>query len=142
MNDIESVLLGRIVKRSLSIDVLIINSNPFLDQQIQTFLLTLPANIKHDSLLVVVFEMRISAGVDQKFHDAVGCFVVDHDRGEIKRRLSGLRFQTIHDFLVVLLQEFLNLIYRADLSNSLPTFYGYHKVVDCFVCDLLSVVHV
>jgi hypothetical protein len=69
--DVNSVLLSDIEQRSLAINILFIKREAMIQKQIKAFLLSLSADIKKDSLLVIVFEMRVGAVVQKQFHDFV-----------------------------------------------------------------------
>ena len=68
MNDIDSVLLGHIEKRRLTVNVFIIKGKSTIQEQIQALLFPFPTNVKEDSLLIIVLEMRICAVFQKQFH--------------------------------------------------------------------------
>ena len=76
-----------------------------LNQKIQTFFLTISANIEEDSLLVAIFEVRISSIVDKQFHDLIRKFVIDKDGRKVESGLPGLSLESIDKYAIVFLEK-------------------------------------
>lgn len=64
--------------------------------------------------MVAVLEEGVGAVVDEQLHDFEALLVVDEDGGEVEGGLASLRLQAVHQDGVVLLQELLDHVQRAE----------------------------
>lgn len=117
MNYVQSILLGRIEERGLAVHILVLKVQAAVKKQVQTLFLALPADIEHDGLLVTIFEVRICSVIDQQLHDFIALFVIDQNGCEVEGGLTSLRFETIHNNRVVVLQESIDFIHCAKFTG-------------------------
>jgi hypothetical protein len=63
MDYVEPILLRNVEQRSLAINVFFIERQSMTQKQVKTLLFSLSADIKKDSLLIIVLEIRVGAVV-------------------------------------------------------------------------------
>lgn len=136
MNNIESIFLSCIEKRCLPKSIVVFQIKPFLKQKIKTFLFPLPTHIKKHSLLVTILKVRICSMFYQQLHDVVRYLVVYENRGEVERRLSSLRFESIYDDGVILFEQPFHFFDGTELCTFLPTFDSNDELVDSLIRHL------
>lgn len=114
LDDIQPVLLGRVVKRGLPVQVALVQVEPPLQQEIQALLLPVAADVEQNGLLKVVLEVGIGAVVDEELHDFVRLLVVDEAGGEVEGGLSRLGFEPVDDNGVVVVEVVLDFVHIAE----------------------------
>lgn len=84
VDHIDPIFVYGVIHRSLSIDVLLIDSQSFSGQIIHAPRLSFFANIEHDRLLMLVFEMQVRTMLDQRFHNLKTCFFIAQHRSKVQ----------------------------------------------------------
>ena len=136
------LILFYIEQRSLAINILFIKREAMIQKQIKAFLLSLSADIKKDSLLVIVFEMRVGAVVQKQFHNFVWLLMINEDGRNIKSGLPGLSFESIDDGWSILFEVSMDFVHcTTNDINELPALDSDDKVVDGVVRDVGSLGH-
>lgn len=119
MDDIKSVFFG-CVRRGESVRIYPrpLGLNLLLEGDPNIFICPLSTNVKQDSLLVGIFEVRVGSVIYQQFHDLIGLFVIDKDglrsRG---RAVEFVFFQMIDNNGVVLFEI---LVYFVECAAFVP----------------------
>ena len=81
------VLTGRIKERSLAVLIRIIQIQPMAQQQLRTFLFSLPTSIEKDSLIHAIFVVDTSSIPDQQLDHVLRNLISLSQNSKIKRRL-------------------------------------------------------
>ena len=68
-------------------------------------MLSVSADIKENSLLIAIFEVRIGSIIDEQFHDLERLFLIDEYGRKVECGLPGLRLKSIDKYAVILLKK-------------------------------------
>lgn len=91
-HNIETILADGVEERGLSVDINLVQTESMAQEYLCTLVLSFPADVEEDGLIVIVFVFGVGAVANQQLDELRRTVVRGEQRSEIERGLPKLRF--------------------------------------------------